>query len=56
MIKNQFSVPALIILGSMLFSSCEVVGGIFKAGMWSGILVVVLVFILVFWLIARSRK
>ncbi|HRE52187.1 MAG TPA: phosphatidate cytidylyltransferase [Flavitalea sp.] len=56
MIKNQLPVLALVMLSSFLFSACEVVGGIFKTGMWSGILIVALVFVLVFWLIARSRK
>lgn len=34
-------------------ASCEVIGGIFKAGMWTGILIVVVVIGLLIWLIAR---
>ncbi len=38
------------------FSSCEVVGGIFKAGMGVGIFIVVLVIALILFLVSRMRK
>lgn len=38
------------------FSSCEVVGGIFKAGMGVGIFIVVLVIVLIIWLVSRGRR
>jgi hypothetical protein len=34
-------------------SSCEVIGGIFKAGVWVGVIAVVAVVALVFFLISR---
>lgn len=37
-------------------SSCEVIGGIFKAGFWSAIILVVLVVGLILWLVSRGRK
>ncbi len=37
-------------------SSCQVVGGIFKAGVWVGIIVVVFVVILILWLVSRGRN
>jgi hypothetical protein len=39
----------------MTLSSCEIVGGIFKAGFWTAIVLVVLVIILILWLIRRMR-
>jgi len=39
-----------------LLSSCEVIGGIFKAGVWVGVIVVVAVIALILWLIGRGRK
>ncbi|WP_170234189.1 hypothetical protein [Segetibacter aerophilus] len=39
-----------------LLSSCEAIGGIFKAGMWVGVIVVVLIVALVLWLIGKVRK
>ncbi|MFL5809635.1 MAG: phosphatidate cytidylyltransferase [Flavisolibacter sp.] len=41
---------------AMTLSSCEVIGGIFKAGVWVGILVVVAVVGLILWLIGRGRR
>jgi hypothetical protein len=41
---------------AMTFSSCQVIGGIFKAGVWVGIIVVVLVVILILWLVSRGRN
>jgi hypothetical protein len=38
-----------------LLSSCEVIGGIFKAGVWVGILIVVAIIGLIVWLIGRGR-
>ncbi len=41
--KNQlWGSGILTILLSTLLSGCEVIGGIFKAGVWSGILLIVL--------------
>lgn len=37
-------------------SSCQVVGGIFKAGVWVGILVVVVVVGIILWLVGRGRS
>ena len=49
-----------LLYGSLLFiisllSSCEVIGGIFKAGVWVGILIVVAIIGLIVWLIGRGR-
>lgn len=38
------------------FSSCAVVGGIFKAGVWVGVLVVVGVLGLILWLISKGSN
>lgn len=39
-----------------LFSSCEVIGGIFKAGVWSGVLIVVAVLALIIFVVAKMLK
>jgi len=41
---------------AMTISSCEVIGGIFKAGFWTAIILIVLVVGLILWLVGRSRK
>jgi hypothetical protein len=37
-------------------SGCEVVGGIFKAGLWVGVILVVLVVMLIVWIMNRARS
>lgn len=36
-------------------SSCELIGGIFKAGFWTAIILIVLVVGLILWLVGRGR-
>lgn len=47
-----------VVLAVMMFalSSCEVIGDIFKAGVWTGLLLVAAVIALVIWLISRFRR
>jgi hypothetical protein len=56
MIKSNFSWLLGILILSLSLSSCEVIGGIFKAGVWSGILIVVLVVALIIFIIAKMGK
>ncbi|QPH38774.1 hypothetical protein [Pedobacter endophyticus] len=44
---------ALIAFLCSTLSSCELVGGIFKAGVWSGIIIVVVVVALLIWILAK---
>ena len=44
---------AFIALLSTTLSSCELVAGIFKAGVWSGVIIVVIVLALIIWLISK---
>lgn len=43
-----------LILMIFLLSSCAVVGGIFKAGVWVGVLIVILVIGFIIWLVTRK--
>lgn len=40
---------------AMTLTSCEVIGGIFKAGVWTGLLLVALVVGLIIFLLTRGR-
>lgn len=40
----------------MALSSCQVVGDIFKAGVWVGILLVFIVVVVIVWLFSRGSK
>ena len=37
-------------------TSCDLIGGIFKAGMWVGIIIVVAVVGLILWLVSKGRR
>lgn len=41
---------------AMTLSSCEVIGGIFKAGFWTAIILIVIVVALILWLVGRGRR
>ncbi|HWI91900.1 MAG TPA: hypothetical protein VNT20_11540 [Flavisolibacter sp.] len=54
---KQYSLLGLLALATvMALESCRVVGGIFKAGVWVGILLVVLVVGIILWLVGRGRS
>lgn len=50
---KKYSPLALVALLMTTLSSCSVVEGIFKAGVWSGIIVVVIVLALIIWVISK---
>jgi hypothetical protein len=54
---KQYSLLGLYALAmAMTLESCKVVGGIFKAGVWVGILLVVFVVGIILWLVGRGRS
>ncbi len=53
---NQGLILSLLLSVTILFSSCEAIGDIFKAGAWFGIIGVVVVVVIVLWLIGKARK
>lgn len=44
---------AFIALLSATLSSCEVIEGIFKAGLWAGVIIVIVVLALIIWLVSK---
>ncbi len=55
---NKHYLSKYLVLLSIVFSlsGCEAIGAIFKAGVWSGILLVVLVVGLIIFIISRLGK
>ena len=55
--KFNFKTTLFFLLSiAIVFSSCEAIAGIFKAGVWVGIIIVVVIIALVFWLISKAGK
>ena len=56
-LMKQYSLLWLCILAvAMMLTSCEVIGDIFQAGIWVGIILVVAVVLLIIWLVGRFRR
>lgn len=47
-------INALLIVAVFCFQSCAVIGGIFKAGVWVGVIAVILVILLIVFLVSRG--
>lgn len=61
MLKNitntlQRSYFAIIVIMLITLQSCDLIGGIFEAGMWTGVIIIVLVVLLIIYIISRFRK
>ena len=50
--KKALPLLSIALLCSVL-TSCEAIGGIFKAGIWTGVIAIVVVVALVIWLISK---
>lgn len=54
--RNNQILSVLSLFAIFLLTSCEAIGGVFKAGMWAGIIVVIIVVVLVLWLMRKMRR
>jgi TRAP-type C4-dicarboxylate transport system permease large subunit len=54
--KNRSLIGAIALIVIFGLSSCEVIGGIFKAGVWVGVLIVVGIIGLIVYLVSRGGK
>jgi len=50
---RKYSALAIVALMLTTLTSCELVEGIFKAGVWSGVIIVVVVLAIIIWLISK---
>ena len=50
---KKYSSLAIVALLLTTLTSCELVEGIFKAGVWSGVIIVVIVLALIIWLVSK---
>jgi len=54
MIKSKlFYLIPVLLMGAFMLTGCEVIGSIFKAGIWTGIIGVVLILALVIYFVAK---
>jgi hypothetical protein len=53
---KRIHVMLSLVIMMLTFSSCAVVGGIFKAGVWTGVFIVAAIIAVIIFLITRSAK
>ena len=54
--KSNYLALTLLLMITVSMSSCEVIGGIFEAGIWTVLIVVVIVIAIILWLVSRFRR
>ena len=55
----KFKISNLVLTSLFLIltlSSCEAIAGIFKAGFWVGIIIVVVIVAIILWLVGKAKK
>ena len=53
---NKIIALTVLIVSTSMLTGCELVGDIFEAGVWFGVILVVLVVGLVVWLFSKARS
>ncbi len=53
---KRVQIFSLLAFVAVMLTSCAAIGDIFQAGMWVGVVVVVLVVALVLWLLRKIRR
>ena len=54
--KQYFLLWLCLLAMTMTLTSCEIIGDIFQAGIWVGIILVVVVVALILWLVSKFRR
>jgi len=54
--RNNTLFFALLLIMGIALSSCQAIADIFKAGVWVGVIVVVLIIGIILWVIGKARK
>jgi uncharacterized membrane protein YkvI len=53
---NKTIAFTLLIISTLISAGCELVGDIFEAGIWLGVILVIMVVGLVVWLFVKARS
>jgi len=56
---NKFNLKTILLpllVMAITLSSCQAIAGIFKAGVWFGVIGVIVIIVIIFWLISKAGK
>lgn len=51
-----YYLPLLFVFLTVSMSSCQVIGDIFKAGMWTAVIIIVIIVAIIGWIFSRFRR
>jgi len=51
--KKLMALLPAILMASLLLSGCQAIGDIFKAGMWTGVIVVILIVAIIIFIVSK---
>jgi hypothetical protein len=54
--KQSWVLPLVVFFSTVTLAGCELIGDIFKAGVWVGVLLVLGVIGIVTWLVSRMNR
>ncbi len=54
--RYSLSVATVLLVALTTLSSCDAIGGIFKAGIWTGVIIIAVIVFIILYFISRSRK
>jgi uncharacterized membrane protein YkvI len=46
----------VLVITVVSFAGCQVIGDIFKAGFWAGVILVVIILAIVLWIVAKTKR
>jgi hypothetical protein len=52
-VRQSLSLPIILVLSTLMLGGCELIGDIFEAGVWVGVLLVVGIIALVIWIASK---
>jgi magnesium-transporting ATPase (P-type) len=53
---NLRTAMVFMLVMAVSFSSCQAIESIFKAGVWVGVIIVVMVIAIILWLVNKAKK
>ena len=54
--KYKFKNIIPLFLASFFFSGCQAIGSIFKAGVWAGVIGIVVLVAIILWIVGKVNK
>jgi hypothetical protein len=54
--RTYFKITFIFLITGLTFSGCELIGDIFKAGIWVGIIIVIIIAAVIMWIVRKFKR